>query len=277
MSDVNKDSTCGLNLDINKAACAIFDDIYNKAIQDFREDLKVINENRRRLIWKDEMEREKKIWSSVASFQKAIKDSLVSSHAEAAKHIEGSTCDLFLAYLNDKFNQLLGEDLFRFLLDDIKEQIVRKILRLKNELEEKHTEEPPSESVLEDWIAKTDLFHPIHIHHALLCRQLARDCKNPENRTKNLEEIEKKHLLSNVYVSYENKDVPKYVMAECGDVIYVSFNGLSSLTSPGAESTYRGEILSSKKFKCLRYFLVLRHFYLTSVHDVIQRYDFCSI
>ena len=117
---------------------------------------------------------------------------------------------------------------------------------MKKTLVAKNEEEAKPLSDLETMIARTALFDPIHIHHSLLCVHLAYNCKDPEYRMHDLKELDKEHLLSNVYVSYENEDVPKYVMAECGDVIYVSFKGLSSYTIPRIQNTHRGGIYSCK-------------------------------
>ncbi len=53
-------------------------------------------------------------------------------------------------------------------------------------------------------ILNTDLLDPIHLHHALLCCQVAYDCKDPECSKDSLESLEKEHLLSELSVSYEN-------------------------------------------------------------------------
>ncbi|XP_028411558.1 uncharacterized protein LOC114534202 isoform X1 [Dendronephthya gigantea] len=237
----------------------IFDSIVNEPIKQLQMRLEFIKENRFGDVWRDDTERHEKVMSHARDFMQTISASFPCKHAEAAGHIEKSICDLFLEYVYEVLhNSLLSENLFHDSYNETKELISRKIWKIKESLEAKHDERPDQKSELEMMISKTDLFDPIHIHHALLCCQIAYNCQNPEYIEKCLKNLEKEHLLSQLSVSYENEHVPKYVMARCGNVLYVSFKGMKSHIISGTNSSYRGDIckdvLSAAEKIPLKYF-----------------------
>ena len=230
-------------LKINDTAREMFDDIYDGPMEQFIEPLQIISENKHELVWGDEHERNDKVMRHARTFIKAVINNVSCKHAEAAKHIEGSTCDLFLEYLYEKLDKsLLSEDQFEDCYKEMKDLITSRILRVKDALEVQHDEQPKQKSDLEVMVLQTDLFESIHIHHALLCCQIANDCDDPEQSDNFLENLEKEHLLSDVSVSYDNEHVPKYVMARCGDVLYVCFKWVQFHNFGGTEKSYRGEI-----------------------------------
>jgi hypothetical protein len=230
-------------VEIDDTVRKIFDGIFDGPMGQFKRPLELIKENECGLVWREENERNSKVMLNAKIFIQAVSTSFPTRHEEAAKHIEGSTCDLFLQYVYEKLDEsLLGHDLFEDSCAEIKKSITNKILRIKGALERKPDEQPKQKSDLEVMISQTDLLDPIHIHHALLCCQVAYDCKDPEYSKNSLDNLEKEHLLSDLYVSYENEHVPKYVMARCGDVLYVSFEGVQSHNFGSTERSYRGEI-----------------------------------
>jgi hypothetical protein len=234
-------------MELNTTVREIFDGILDGPMGQFKQPLAFIKENKFGVVWREDNERYEKVMFHAKTFLQAITTSFPTKHAEAAKHIEGSTCDLFLQYVHEKLDEtLLGEDLFENSCKDIHHSITRSILRIKEKLEKKHDQQPEQKSDLDDMISQTDLSDPIHIHHALLCCQVASDCKDPEHKQKSLEKFEKEHLLSGLCVSYENEQVPKYVMARCGDVLYVSFEGVQSHNLGRTEKSYRGEICTGR-------------------------------
>ena len=230
-------------VEIDATVREVFDGIFDRPMEQFKRPLELIKENECGLVWREENERNGKVMFHAKTFIQALTDSFPSKHPEAAKHVDGSTCDVFLQYVHEKLDEsLLGQDPFEDSCKDIKELITKKILRIKGALEAQKDEQPKNTSDLEVMILKTDLLDPIHIHHALLCCQIASDCKDPEYSENSLENLEKEHLLSELSVSYENEHVPKYVMARCGDVLYVSFKGVQSHNFGSKETSYRGEI-----------------------------------
>ncbi len=234
-------------VEISATVREIFDEIFDGPMEHFRERLEFIKENKLGYVWGDDAERHEKVMRDANTFLQAISTNFSSKHADATKHIEGSTCDLFLQYVYDKLDvSLLGQDPFEDSCKYIKELITSKILRIKCTLEAQHDEQPKQKSDLEVMISQTDLLDPIHIHHALLCCQIAYECKDPEYSKHSLEKLEKEHLLSELSVSYENTNVPKYVMARCGDVLYVSFKGVQGHNFGSTARSYRGEICTGK-------------------------------
>ena len=223
----------------------IFDGIFDGPMLQFKGPLESIKKNEYGLVWRDENERNTKVMFLAKTFVQAITTSFPTKHAEAAKHMEGSTCDLFLRYIYKRLGEsLLGQDPFHHSCEKTKKFITDKILRIKSELEPKLDEQPKNRSDLEVMISQTDLLDPIHIRHALMCCQVANDCDDQENSKNFLDSLEKEHLLSGLSVSHENDKVPKYVMARCGDVLYVSFKGLQTHNLGSMEKSYRGEIYS---------------------------------
>ena len=224
----------------------IFDDIFDGPMDEFKKPLKVIKDNQFGLLWQEENELEEKVRSVARAFLYDITTNLSSKHAEAAKHIEGSTCDLFLQYAHKKLDDsLLGQEPFENSCKEIKQLIKKKTSQIKATLEVNHDDQPVQKSNLDVMISETDLLDPIHMRHALLCCKAANECKDSEsweNSLKDLEENGETHLLSDLCVSYENKHVPKYVMARCGDVLYVSFKGVQTRNFGGTEKSHRGEI-----------------------------------
>ena len=232
-------------VEMNDKLREIFDCIFDDPMSQFNGALEFIRTNAYGLVWREENERNTKVIFHAKTFIRAITTSFPTKHAEAAKHIEGSTCDLFLQYIYNKLDEsLLGQDPFHDSCKETKKLVKNKILRIKSELETKTDEQPANKSDLEIMISQTDLLDPIHIRHALLCCQIANDCDDPENSKNFLDSLKKEHLLSGLCVSYENKHVPKYVMARCGDVLYVSFKGLQTYNFGSPEKSYRGEICS---------------------------------
>jgi hypothetical protein len=230
-------------VEIGTTVREIFNGIFDGPMEQFKKRLLVIRENQYGLVWDDENERHEKVMFHAKTFVKSVTACFPSKHAEAAKHIEGSTCDLFLQYVHEKLDEsLLGQDPFEDSCKKIKDLITEKIEQIKGTLEAQQDEQPKQKSDVEIMISQTDLLDPIHIHHALLCCQIANDCKDPEHSNKSLENLEKEHLLSDLSVSYENEHVPKYVMARCGDVLYVSFKGVQSHNFGSTEKSHRGEI-----------------------------------
>ena len=234
-------------VELNETVQKIFDGIFDGPMEEFRQPLEFIKENKFWAVWREDTERHEKVMSYAKTFLQAITTSFPTKYAEAAKHIEGSTCDLFLQYVHDKLDEsLLGQDPFEDSCKKVHQSITRSILRIKDKLEKKRDEQPEHKSDLDNMISKTDLLDPIHIHHALLCCQVANDCEYPEHKQKSLEKFEKEHLLSDLCVSYENEQVPKYVMARCGNVLYVSFKGVQSHNLGRTERSYRGEICKGR-------------------------------
>ncbi|CAB4042407.1 Hypothetical predicted protein, partial [Paramuricea clavata] len=196
-------------VEIDATVRDIFDGIFDAPMERFKRPLKLIKENECGLVWGEENERHDKVMRHAKTFLQAVTASFPSKHAEAAKHIEGSTCDLFLQYVHEKLDEsLLGQDPFEDSCKKIKELITSKIWGIKGTLEAPLDEQPKQKSDLEVMILKTNLLDPIHIHHALLCCQVAYDCENPEYSKNSLEKLDKEHLLSELSVSYENKNVP---------------------------------------------------------------------
>ena len=72
----------------------IFDGIFNVPMEQFKEPLEFIKENKFRAVWRDDAERHEKVMSYAKTFLKAVTANVLAEYAEAAKHIEGSTCDL---------------------------------------------------------------------------------------------------------------------------------------------------------------------------------------
>ena len=230
----------------------IFDEILDGPMKHFIEPLQVIKENKFGLVWREENERNDKVMSHARTFIKAIISNVSSKHAEAAKHIEGSTCDSFVAYVYEKLDcSLLGQDPFEDSCKEIKELISSRILKIKDALEVQHDEQPKQKSDLEVMILQSDLLDSIHIHHTLLCCQIANDCNDPEQSNNFLKNLEKEHLLSELSLSYENANVPKYVMARCGDVLYVCFKWVLFHNFGATERSYRGEICTGMSSKLL--------------------------
>ena len=243
MNQSDDDDTAFDRVEIEETVREIFDGIFNGPMEQFKTPLQVIKQNQCGLVWRDENERNDKVAIHAKTFLHAVTTSFTSKHAEAAKHIDGSACELFLRYLYEKLDEsILGQDPFEESCKEIKQLITTKILRIKDKLETEHGKQPTNKSDLDNMISQTELLDPIHIHHALLCCQIAYDCKDPENATNSLENIEKEHLLSELSVSYENEHVPKYVMARCGDVLYVSFKALKCHNFGSTEKSYRGEV-----------------------------------
>ena len=218
-------------VEISDTVREIFDSIFDAPMDKFTKPLKVIKDNQFGLLWREEDEREEKVRFSARAFLYDITTNLSSKHAEAAKHIEGSTCDLFLQYANKKLDDsLLGQEPFKNSCKEIKQLIKKKTSQIKAALED-HDDQPVQKSNLDVMISETDLLDPIHIRHALLCCKAANEYKDSEsweNSLKDLEENGERHLLSDLCVSYESDKVPKYVMARCGNVLYVSFKGVQT-------------------------------------------------
>ena len=247
--DVAREDTDSIHdlVELNATVQKIFDDILDGPMEEFRQPLEFIKENKFGTVWRHDAERHEKVMFHAKIFLQAITTSFRTKHAEAAKHIEGSTCDLFLQYVHDKLDEsILGQDPFHDSCKKVHQSITRSILRIKDRLEKQHVEQTETKSDLDDMISETELLDPIHIHHALLCCQVASDCRNPEHKQQSLEKFEKEHLLSDLCVSYENEQVPKYVMARCGSVLYVSFKGVESHNLGKMERSYRGEILKGR-------------------------------
>ena len=228
---------------INAMARGVFDEIVSGPMEEFIKPLQKIDENEYGLIWSEENERKDKVMRHARTFIKTVISNVSCKHAEAAKHIEGSTCDSFVKYVYEKLdNTLLGQDQFEDCYKEMKGLIANRILRIKDALEVQHDEQPKQKSDLEVMIQQSDLLDPIHIHHALLCCQIANDCNDPEQSNNSLKNLEKEHLLSELSVSYENEHVPNYVMARCGDVLYVCFKWVQFHNFGSTERSYRGEI-----------------------------------
>lgn len=240
--DEENDFTLG-NVIIDETVREIFDNILDEPIEQFQQPLEFIKENKFGAVWRCDSERHDKVMVYAQTFMKSIIASFLPRHPEAAKHTEGSTCELFIKYIYKKLDEsLLGHDLFADSSEELKHRITSKILRIKDTLETENDELPKRESELEIMISNTNLLDPIHIHHALLCCQVAYKCENPERSQQCLEELEEEHLLSELSVSYKNDHVPKYVMARCGDVLYVCFKGMQSHNFGSTDKSFRGEI-----------------------------------
>ena len=244
------DLTSG-NLEINETVRQIFDSAFDAPMEEFDKALKIIKENALGLVWQEENELNDKVMRWAKTFIQAVTTNISCKHVEARKHIEGSTCDEFRRYIYEKLDDsLLGEDPFEYSCNEIKRSISNKISGLKRKLETKDDEQSKNISDLEVMISETELLFPIHFHHALLCCQVANDCENPEFSKHSLDKLEKEHLLSELSVSYENEHVPKYVMARCGDVLYVSFKAVQSHNFGSTERSYRGEICEGMFMTC---------------------------
>ena len=232
-----------LRAEINETVREIFDGIFIGPMEQFKEPLEFIKENKYGAVWRNDTERQERVIHFAKDFIKAVIANINSRYAEAAKHIEGSTCDLFLEYVCEKLDEsVLGKDPFQDSCVEIKDSIIKKIVRIKETLENNPDKQPTNKTELEVMISQTDLLDPIHIRHSLLCCQVARECKDPEAAQKFLEDLGKEHLLSGLSVSYENQAVPKYVMANCADVLYVSFEGVQSHNAGSTQKNFRGEI-----------------------------------
>ena len=233
-------------LKISETVRVIFVSIFDGPMDEFTKPLKVIKENQFGLLWREENELEEKVRSVARAFLYDISFNLSSKHTEAAKHIEGSTCDLFLQYAHKKLDEsLLGQEPFKNSCKEIKQLIKKKTSQIKATLEVNHDDQPVQKSNLDVMISKTDLLDPIHMRHALLCCRAANECEDPESwesSLKDLEEDGEEHLLTSFSVTYENEHVPKYVMARCGDVLYVSFKEVQSYKLGMTEKSFRGEI-----------------------------------
>ena len=231
------------NMEINETVRQIFDSTFDAPMEEFDKALKLIKENALGLVWQEENELNDKVMRWAKTFIQAVTTNISCKHVEASKHIEGSTCDKFRRYISQKLDgSLLGQDPFQDSCNEIKRSIDNKISGLKRKLEAKDDDQTKNKSDLDVMISETELLYPIHFHHALLCCQVANDCKDPELSKHFLDKLEKEHLFSELSVSYENQDVPKYVMARCGDVLYVSFKAVQSHNFGRTETTYRGEI-----------------------------------
>ena len=234
-------------VEIDGTVREMFNSIFDGSMTQLEGPLESIKRNEYGLVWREETERNTKVMFHAKTFVQAITACFHGKHAEAAKHIKGSTCDLFLQYIYDKLDEsLLGQEPFHDSCKETKKLITNKILRIKSELETKLDEQPENKSDLEVMISQTELLDPIHIRHALICCQVANDCDDPEHSKNFLDSLEKEHLLGGLSVSYENDKVPKYVMARCGDVLYVSFKGVQSHNFGSTKKSYRGEICSGR-------------------------------
>jgi hypothetical protein len=244
--DEDIDSTLD-RVEINATVREIFDGIFDGPMEEFKARLEFIKENKFDAVWREDIEKHEKVMSYAQNFLQAMIAGFSSKHWEAAERIEGSACDLFLQYVHEKLKKsLLGEDLFEDSCNEIHHLITSRILRIKKNLETKHDEQPNIKTNLEVMISQTDLLDPIHIHHALLCCQVAYDRKDPEYSKNSLDNLEKEHLLSDLCVSYENEHVPKYVMARCGNVLYVCFKGVQSHNFGSTEKSYHGKICAGR-------------------------------
>ena len=230
-------------MEIDNAARTIFDAILDEPMKSLKERLEFIKENKFEHVWKDDHDRHGKVMRDVNNFLHAVTESFSSKYAEAAKHIEGSTCDSFHQHLLEKLNEsLLSQNPYQDSWEETQDLIGNKISRIKDRLQAQHNEQPKQQSDLEVMISDTKLLDPIHIHHTLLCCQVVRDCADPEYSKDCVANLEKEHLLTELSVSYENENVPKYVMARCGNVLYVCFQEVQSHNFGGTEKSYRGEI-----------------------------------
>ena len=100
-------------IEMNETVCKIFDGIFDGPMDEFEKPLKVIKEHQFELLWGEENELEEKVRSVARAFLYDITTNLCSKHAEAAKHIQGSTCELFLQYAHKKLDgSLLGQEPF---------------------------------------------------------------------------------------------------------------------------------------------------------------------
>ena len=220
------------------------DGILDEPMQRLKEGLEFIKENKFGHVWgKNDDRRRKLVMGDVNNFLHTVTDSFFSKYAAADKDIEGSTCDSFGQYLVENLKKsLLSQHPFQDSWEETQDLIGTKISQIKDKLKAQHDEQPRQQSDLDIMILDTKLFDPIHIYHALLCCQVVRDCEDPEYSKEFLANLEKEHLLTELSVSYENENVPKYVMARCGNVLYVCFQEVQSHNFGGTEKSYRGEI-----------------------------------
>ena len=225
--------------------------IFQDAMKGFLGPLEFLKENQYGMVWTDENELHERTMGASKKFVNDVMEKFRSKHSEIAQQIDGSACDVFETFFTEKLGESdYGKDsLFKYSFQETKKEFSRRISKLKEKLEREEQKGPKTTSDIEEMISQTELFDPIHIHHALLCCRVACDCKDPEHPERSLEELGEKHLLGELIVSHENDEVPRYVMARCGNVLYVTFRGLPLWKCAGpAEADWRGRI--SKGMSC---------------------------
>ena len=224
----------------------IFESVFEDAMSDFKDPLDYLKENKYRFAWKNDRERHEKTMDHGRRFVADVIQGFRSKHGDVAVAVEGSACEAFQKYFTEKMNADATENMLEISLREINSEFNRKITMVKESLEKEKGKQPKPKSGIEEVISKTELLDTIHIHHALICCRIAHECEDPEHLEKSLEKLNEKHLLSAFSVSYENKNVPKYLMARCGDVLYVTFRGLHFSKIGFSTSDWRGQVCSGK-------------------------------
>ena len=212
---------------LNETVAKIFKEIFDDNVQKFISDpLQDINENKFGNVWSNESEKHVKTMKHTRLFVSAVVKQFHARYGNVSKEIaERSACDEFQKFIIER---LSGVDMHPNSFEETKEEFFRRILEIKEKFERKEEIETASKSDVDEVISKSDLMDPVHINHALLCCRVAYDCKDLENPQECLNTFYDKHWLSELVVSYQSPTVPRYVMARCGNVLYVAFRGLES-------------------------------------------------
>ena len=212
---------------------SVYAKIFDDNIQPFTEPLEFINENKFGGVWASETERHEKTIKYARQFVSAVVDQFHVHYERVSKEIltSGHTTyvDNFQNYILERLSNNIKEvgGMPNNSFHEMKKKLCESISKIKvKRKEEKKT--APKSADIDEVISKSDLMDPVHINHALLCCRVAYDCKDLENPQQCLNTFYDKHWLSELVVSYQSPTVPRYVMARCGNVLYVAFRGLES-------------------------------------------------
>lgn len=230
----------------------VFESILENHMGDFRDVLQFFKENKYGAVWSNENELHEKTMIHAKKFVCNVTKTFRTKHEEVSSKVEGSACDVFQKYFLEKLKNLRSDSIsiLERSIRDTEVEFSHKLSKMKESLEKEKGKVPKTKSDIEDMISSTELSHPVHLHHSMLCCRVAYDCDDPEHPEKCLEKLDEKHLLGELIVSYENSNVPRYVMARCGDVLYVAFRGLQLSRCRSAKSDWRGQVCSGKSDLC---------------------------
>ena len=232
----------------------IFKEIFDSNITKLSECLAIINKNTFGTVWSGEEERHVKTIKYSKEFVSGVLNAFRVHYESASKEIlEGSTCDKFQNYILKRLSSAVEKTgMLEKSFYETKQEFIQKISVIKENFEKKEVKETAPKSDIDDVISNTDLMNPVHINHALLCCRVAYECKDLEKPEQCLRTFPDKHWLSELVVSYQSPAVPRYVMARCGNVLYVAFRGLDSEAKTIAagsvmpHTNWRGQTNSSK-------------------------------
>ena len=210
---------------------SVYAKIFDDNIQPFTEHLNFINENKFGDVWATETERHNKTIKHAKPFVSAVVDQFNVHYERVSKEIlRGHTyVNEFQNYILERLSNNIKEvgGMHKNSLHEIKEKLCQSISKIKFQRTEEEKETAPK-SDIDEVILKSKLMDPVHINHALLCCRVAYECKDLEKPEQCLNSFPDKHWLSELVVSYQSLTVPRYVMARCGNVLYVAFRGLES-------------------------------------------------